>query len=426
MKARTLGFLCCLIAGPVVTVDQARAQVAKPQPIQPDQVESIKPYRLTGLVDAVYGTGSGAVVAHPRVILSCAHVIFDADFRRWLSGARWFRGWNVGTAPERVKGQILNGYFYWRAYAGAFRAAERARKKPRGALRAVAREFDLDAVAYFSYRDDLGRGEYAEVFPDGAPWLGTVSDKWITGYPSGRYKVGDPLEYRQHVTGSFRNPLRREVRKARRYLTLDDYAETGPGNSGGPVWMQDPANNRNYMVAGVLVSGAERSVDGFSSIGVHATSARSWQLVTNAVRTADLGYAEQALDASFTDSPVEVPDAVTRVKRGRVRTFPGEIVRSTTVSGMPSFVNDVRLDLVIEHDERTDLLILIQPPRQKRWAIYDGWFDESGNEVRFDDEDVPMFYGINPNGRWRLYVVDLVSGGDTGRLISATIRISAR
>lgn len=426
MNKRFLTLLMCLAVGWNVTETSARAQVSMPEPIPQDQIESVKPYRLTGLIDAYYTTGSGVVAVHPRVVLSCAHVIYDPDFRRWLSGARWFRGYNSEEAPERADGQVLNGYFYWRSYAAAFRAGEKARQRPFGGLRAIAREFDLDAVAYFSYRDDLGNGEYAEVFDEGAPWLQAFREKWVTGYPAGRYEEGDPLEYRQHVTGSFLPALRREVRTARNYLTLDDYVETGPGNSGGPVWLRDPDDNDNYVVAGVLVSGAEQSLNGFSSIGVHATSARSWRLITSAVQTADMGAASQNLTVSFTDAPVPVPDGTTRVVRGRVRTFPGEVVRSINVSGMPTFLNEVRIDLVVDHDDRRDLLVLIQPPGQKRWPIYDGLFDEAGNEVLFEDEDVPMFYGINPNGQWKLRVVDMVSGGDTGKLMSAEIRIGAR
>jgi subtilisin-like proprotein convertase family protein len=425
MKARHVAFALCWMAALGTSADRAGAQV-QPQPIAKGQIETLQPYRLTGLIDAYYGTGSGVVVAHPRVVLSCAHVIYDADFRRWLSGARWFRGYNEDSGPERPDGQVLNGYFYWRAYAAAFRASERARRRPFGGLRAIAREFNLDAVAYFSYRDNLGNGEYASVFADGAAWLETPREKWITGYPSGRYREGDPLEFRQHVTGSFSSPLRREVRTARQYLTLENRAETGSGNSGGPVWMRDPDNNSNFVVAGLLVSGAERIPDGVSSIGVHATSARSWRLISSAVETTGLGSAAPTLTASFTEGPVDIPDAVTRVVKGGVQTFPGEIIQSATVSGMPTFLNDVRIDLLVEHDDQTDLLILIQPPRQLRYPVYDGFWDERGNEVRLDDEDVPMFYGINPNGRWRLYVVDMVSGGDTGRLISAKIRVNAR
>jgi len=422
MKARKTGLLLCLLAALALAVDGVRGQVV-PLPVEPGRIESDPRYRLTGLIDAYYGTGSGAVVAHPRVVLSCAHVIYDPDFRRWLSGARWFRGYNESSGPERADGQVLNGYFYWRAYAGAFRAAERARRRPFGGLRAIAREFNLDAVAYFSYRDDLGNGEFASAFDDGAPALRTGAEKWITGYPGGRYEEGDPLEYRQHVTGPISEPLRREVRTAPRYLTLDDFAETGSGNSGGPVWMQDSSGE--YAVVGILVSGAESETEGFSSIGVHATSARSRQLVDRAVETTGLESAVSSVSASFADSPVEIPDAETRVRRGRERLFPGALVQSVRVSGLPSFLNDVRLDLEIEHGDRTDLLILIQAPRRTRYPLYVGEVDDPGDKVSFNDEDVPMFYGINPNGRWRIYVVDYVPG-DTGRLISATIRISAR
>ena len=414
----------------LVTAVLGFAQVTMPQPVLEGETENDKRTRLTGLIDATFSWGSGAVAEHPRVVLSCAHVIFDTYFARWLSGARWFRGWNDGNAPDKAQGQVLNGYFYWRPYAAASRVAERARRwwwLP-GGWKKIAKEFDLDAVAYFSYSDDLGGGEYSRTFADGAPWLNTsYLEKWVTGYPSGRYEEGNPLEFRQHLTGGFYPALWREWRGAPSYLTLDDTVETGSGNSGGPVWLRDPDNNEDYMIAGVLVSGAEQAESGISSIGVRATSQRSYKLILDAMRTADEGYGEVTQEREFISGTVEVPDAVSRVLKGKVRKIPGEIKQSVYFTGMPPTLNGAQIDLLIEHEERRDLLIMIQPPKQRKYPVFDGWYEDPGSEdVSLSGEEVPYFYGINPNGRWTLRVLDMESGGDTGRIVSARIRVKSR
>jgi hypothetical protein len=59
---------------------------------------------------------------------------------------------------------------------------------------------------------------------------------------------------------------------------------TGPGNSGGPVWV---ASGDTYYFAGVLVSGAARSLgDGADISGVFSMTSDSWSLVDDAIKAA--------------------------------------------------------------------------------------------------------------------------------------------
>lgn len=332
--------------------------------------------------------------------------------------------------------QPLNGYFYWRSYASAVKAAVAAWNRIRDYLlelplpdrlydrylRAVAGEFNLDAIAYFSYAENLGAGEFAPVLKDGAARLAASAPKWITGYPGGRYAEGDPLAYRLHDTGEFSARLHTEFAALKNYVTVYDEVETGSGNSGGPVWIRDGGGK--LSVAGILVSGAELERDGESLVGVHATSMQSWNLIKSAVNTA--GAADQTVTESYdimADAPV--PDAERIRIPGGHRVREGQLARTFRVRGLPKSIVEVRIDLVIEHRERTDLRVILQTPGKRRLPVYEGSMEEAGPNVDMEDEAAPLFYGLNPNGNWVLRVIDTMPA-DAGRLVSATVHISAR
>lgn len=407
-----------------------------PQSVEAGQEATRPDYRTTGLIEAAFSWGSGVVAEHPRVVLSCAHVVFDDLYNQWTSGARWYRAYNGAGAPAPAISQPLNGYFYWRSYASAVEAAVAAWNRVRDYplelplpdrlydryLRAVAEEFNLDAIAYFSYAADLGAGEFAPVFKDGAAQLSSNAPKWITGYPGGRYPEGDPLEYRLHDTGGFDTPLLPEFAALKNYVTAYDEVETGSGNSGGPVWIQNSEGKPS--VAGILVSGAELETEGESLIGVHATSTQSWNLIKSAMSTA--GAADQTVTEPYDImANTGIPDARRLRIPGGHRMREGELARTFRVRGLPKSIVEVRVDLVIQHSERTDLRVILQTPGKRRLPIYEGSLDEAGADLEMEDEEAPLFYGLNPNGNWVLRVIDTLPG-ETGRLVSATVHIKAR
>ena len=237
------------------------------------------------------------------------------------SGARWYRAYNGAGMPEYPSiSQPLNGYFYWRSYASAVQGTVAAGNRVRGYplelplpdrlynryLRAVASEFNLDAIAYFSYTEHLGAGKFASVLKHGAARLSSNTAKWITGYSGGTYNEGDPLEYRLHDTGEFAARLYPEFAVLKNYITAYDEVETGSGNSGGHVWVRDGKGKPS--VAGILVSGAELERDGESLIGVHATSTQSWNLIKSAMTTARPG--DQTITKSYAImADAGIPDA---------------------------------------------------------------------------------------------------------------------
>jgi len=422
-------FIAAWFAGPL-----SAAQA--PEPVEPAQVSERPDYQMTGLIEAAYAWGSGVVAEHPGVVLSCAHVVYDNFFRQWTSGALWYKSYNGSGAPDVTTSQILNGYFYWRSYATAVAATERARKRlvdypielplperlENDYFRAMAAEFNLDAVAHFSYAEDLGGGQFAPVLKNGVARLAAAGAKWITGYPSGRYAEDDPLAYRLHDTGEFESALLPEFPKRQNYITLYDEVETGSGNSGGPVWMRDVDNQP--AVAGILVSGAEENTEGERFVGVHGTSQQSWNLIAAAMDTVEAG--EKTISRSFpVTGGAVIPDAERFRVPGGKRTKSGELVRSFQVTGLPKTIEEVRVDISINHPARKDLRVVLQTPCKRRLPIYEGAYDTEGENVTMDGQEAPLFYGLNPNGTWVLRVLDEIPA-DAGQLVSATVHIKAR
>jgi subtilisin-like proprotein convertase family protein len=86
----------------------------------------------------------------------------------------------------------------------------------------------------------------------------------------------------------------------------------------------------------------------------------------------------------------------------------GQLARTFRVRGLPKSSVQVRVDLVIEHGERTDLRVTLQTPGKRRLPVYEGSLEEAGANVDMEDEAAPLFYGLNPDGNWVLRVIDTI------------------
>lgn len=382
--------------------------VEVPSPV-PIGDEGTDPYAFTGIISTYESYGSGVVAAHPRVVLSCAHVVFSLDYLAWTSGAEFFTAWNDTTAPEYGTGQFLTGYYYWRTYAPAAAATDRLFRLGKNPLAAEAREFNQDFVAYFHHSTDLAEGACAEVWEDGVPVLSDAAkDKVVTGYPMGRYSEGDTNEFRMHKT-SFTGALSPEFRFTKRYLTAYNIAETGSGNSGGPVWVRQDEGG-SPSVAGVLVSGQEQPEFKESMIGVHAVSRDGWRLIQSALDATTVGA---PTSRSFEIAGGTIPDYST-------------LKRSIKVSGLPKTVLSVTLDLEINHPLRSDITVAVRAPGRKTAVVYDGIYDgQTGPSINLTNEQIAYFYGASANGVWTV-VIDDWEPQDEGSLVSARLNITAR
>ena len=103
----------------------------------------------------------------------------------------------------------------------------------------------------------------------------------------------------------------------------------------------------------------------------------------------------------------------------------GGATDSLTVAGLPDTANieAATLNITVEHDDAWDLGITITSPAGTE-SVVNAPFNDALDEVPgISDWNLMSnaFYGENPNGVWRVRVVDLASG-DTGRLVSWALR----
>lgn len=228
------------------------------------------PYTFTGLIVVPgFGTGSGAVVRHPRVVFSCAHVVFNKSaVDPWLSNVNWYRAWESGNLPSGG-GQVLRGYYRYTGYAAA---AQRQQNS--------SESFSMDFVVHYAF-ESTGGGGYAGWWNDGVSQLKSSSrTKMITGYPAGLYPGGNSGKYLMHRTGPFTRAFSTVYND---YLMVDEVS-AGPGNSGGPTWVSDGSD---YYYAGVLISGLSRRLaQGDDVAGVYGVDASSTELIELSITAA--------------------------------------------------------------------------------------------------------------------------------------------
>jgi hypothetical protein len=362
------------------------------------------PYEVTGLLLTDAGEGSGAVVENPRVVVSCAHVVFDDSI--WSVASSWthenffHRAWNgVGKPPEE-NGRRLRGYVKWDTY-GAM-VYRRGGDSPRA--------FREDFVVYYNLRD-LFDGALPVRASRAIPMLRSWSNKRISGYPGGLYELGDPLEYRLHSTGVFDDALRVE---SGRYLGIEG-PSTGPGNSGGPVWVLEGGD---WRLGGVLVSGSERRLgDKVNSIGVLGLDAKANRLFNTAVRLARFATGEP-VPQDFTATgafPREIPDGDRN----------GVVVRIPANPGGKR-VDHVSLSLKISHPMVwEDLQILVRGPGGKTVVVADRPEETDEGVFEISNRRIAGFQNTRAAGEWRVVVRDLLSS-DTGQIESVSLSLATR
>jgi hypothetical protein len=261
------------------------AQTYTAQPIAAGStLYSTYPYHFTGMLvvplraSNLVEQGSGAVVKNSRIVISCAHVVYDlSSLDPWLSNARWYRAWASTTLPALTTGQALRGYYYFSGYSAA---AQQGNTRPQ--------TYALDFVVHYAYTD-TANGGYAGSWGDGVAQLNANGTKLITGYPAGLYGASDSRKYLMHQTGPFTRSYKVQAG------TYGNFTEvsTGSGNSGGPIWVSDGST---YYFAGVLVSGLERSQgDAADQAGVLGYD------------SSVSGLVDQAIAAGATGDPATVP-----------------------------------------------------------------------------------------------------------------------
>lgn len=359
------------------------------------------PFSMTGLIDSGDYTGSGAVVRHPRIVVSCAHVVYDETLGTaagaWTLQSRFYRAHLAGTFPT-TGGVALRGYMRWGTYASYVTT-----------LGGDSNEaFSTDFVAHFTY-SDIVTGAAAPFWTDGVAALNSNRQKGITGYPAGLYPSGSPNEYRMHTTGVFTQRL---IPVLGRYLEATG-PSTGSGNSGGPAWVFDSATS-TWRFAGVLVSGDEIATGGSSNmIGVTAADSAAWSLVASAITAA----------TTTTPAPLRAYAAA-----GLPRAIPDGNTTGTTlsiaVSGAPVRIEALLLTLRVSHPSPNQLQVILRSPSGRSVTVVNRPSPDGAGLV-LTARPVDGFASLNPNGTWQVIVRDVVSGR-TGSVTAASLQIGAR
>lgn len=364
--------------------------------------EDDAPYKFTGIVESDMGTGSGSVAIHPKFVIGCAHVNYDDNNFEWLSDIRWHWKWNgLGFPPG--PGLLMDGQYDFSSYSKNVKKSRYGMSDPSS--------YNYDFVVNFNTSTDTAGGEYADWIEKGNSYLQTAATpKLITGYPAGRYLDGDPDEYRMHETGAFSGKFISQNSKFTDYLGINGI-ETGPGNSGGPIWGR---KDDEWALAGVLVSGSEVADEGYSFAGVYAIGKNAWGRITSALGT--VGALPGQLNGSF---PVASVPAATNDS--------GTILKKFTVSGLVGFVDAMTIDLVINHNRRSDLRVELRSPSGVTLTLFNlgSRRGSSPRNLVCNAKKISGFRGFPANGVWILSVKDAYPG-NTGTLVSASLNVTTR
>lgn len=398
--AQAAAFLIFGLAGSVV------ADPFSPSPV-PIPDEDTAPYKFTGIVESDLGTGSGSVAVHPQLVIGCAHVNYDDWNYEWLSEIRWHWKWNVGafTFPSGA-GLLMDGQYDFDSYSTNLRKSRFGGSDPKC--------FNVDFVVNYSTADTAG-GEWADWIEKGGSYLQSkFTSKFITGYPAGRYDEGDPDEYRMHETGPFSGRFSREEKTLPDYLGMEG-VETGPGNSGGPVW---GLKDGDWALAGVLVSGAEVADEGISFAGIYAIGKNAWSRITSALGT--VGALPGQLSGSFplAGAPASLPDA---------SPSPAILQKKFTASGLVGTVDTLNIDLNVTHPRRADLNVALRSPSgvMVTLLLTGSRKTSSPRNLVFTGKAVSGFKGQPANGVWTLTLKDSFPG-NSGTLVSGNLAITTR
>lgn len=392
-RLHTAASLAAALLGLASAHAQSSAPISQSEPLSyPDD--------RTGIVNSEIGQGSGAIVRHPRIVVSCAHVVFDDYLNTgatgWTNQNDFTLAWNGDTAPDAEDALPLRGYIRFARYA----TTSLNPKKYNLA-------FSEDFIAHFSYAN-LTSSAPASFWQDGVAALKSGAFKRITGYPAGLYEDGDPLQYRLHRTPDFPAKLTVELG---RYLGAVG-PSTGSGNSGGPAWVYDLAN-RQWKFAGVLVSGLETSQgDPANEIGVVGADSAPWSLVTAAIQAS--GGAPLVKPAVF-NTTATLPAAIPDADRSGV-TFPFDV----SVTGKR--LTTLRITLTSDHTYAEDLEVALRSPSGRSVVIA---FRPYLDTLELNQREIVGLAGQNPNGRWTLLVRD-VAASDTGSVTAASLSVLAQ
>ncbi len=220
------------------------------------------PFNMVGTVDPgeritdlgmLSGNSSGVAISQ-KIVLSAAHVFFNADITNWWPGP--FR-WNLRHSPSNKSWDMsARSYHVFSDYAEATR-----RFYFGGSPSPEQQNRDVMLLIFY---EDVADGGWAG---RGINRIQSNVDKMIVGYPSSLYEYRDPRADIMHSTSLYGSPAKftllpyannrdRMGLQHRVYGTND--LSSSHGGSGGPVFGLVPFTDGTFDwgVVGIVVGGA--------------------------------------------------------------------------------------------------------------------------------------------------------------------------
>jgi len=311
--------------------------------------------------------GSATVARDSHLIYSCGHLFYEKGV--WSTRYLFYRNYDGQSAPQFSTGVAPRGYRYFIQYATNVKAAGSN----------SARAFSYDFTVFYG---NNSFGPAVDCWPNGAAAVRSGRPKQIVGYPAEIDYTGDSGDYYQHGTGWF--PYAADQ-------VRDDYyffkkVSTGPGNSGGPIFVQDESGSE-YALAGILVSGS------YSTAGVYALNADS-----DSMASAALGL--ENLTKTFTNTK----DAVLPDNGDEF------VTRQVNATGFTGNVSNLTFNMSLNTPRRGDLDVYLRSPSGRiRWISKNS--GTAGANLNIHNADyAAKFRGHAANGQWTLNMRDSVKG----------------
>lgn len=304
---------------------------------------------------------SGVVARDPRLVYTAAHLLFHNG--RWATAVTFHPDYHRSTLPQGG-GLRPRGFRYLTSYVS------QTRRHGETSVQSHADDF---AVLY-GHRDFGPAVGYW--INGGAAVRDAQQSKRIVGYPALLDHNGRTSGAFQHSTDYFKIGA---VRSHGAYHVFDRVS-TGPGTSGGPVYVIADGEDR---LAGLLIAGTR------SHAGIYALDPRAH------------GLAAAALGDANGRSGIFRNRQVFTLRDGAA----GFAARSVKVS-LPGTIRRLQLDARISTSFRGDLDVYLRAPSGRvRWVSRRAGGAAQHLDIRKADYS-GNFRGLRASGTWRLYMRD--------------------
>ena len=371
-------------------------------------VSTDAPYSSVGLVRAhiakATSVGSGVVAQDPRLLFTCAHLLYFKG--RWAELVAFRRAWNAETAPDDSATVFARGFFFFSGYT--------ANKKR-------LYDFDMDfAVAYAQSGETfapsaLALNDGTGGDPDGLGNLTSKStSKMVVGYPFYFFDANANFQnglFYMHQTGSFTGagPAGDAFYPIFSTFYGINYVSSGPGHNGGPLLV---LKDDDWRVAGIVVNG------GYDGTGIAVIDSYA------------KGIANAALAAAVSDSPdsgSSTYSAVAKLKKHLLLADGGLKYSALKISfsRIPGWVTKVRMNLDITAQKRGDLDVFVRSPAGRVYQVASPDPNAGGSDLILNDHDISSaFSRSTPNGKWEIFVRDATANGSRAQVNGASLQLT--